>query len=370
MFFPFLLSVLATMVAASAQTQTQVTVNCSLSSLLPGQATVCHAMVGGAEVVASWSASDGTVNTTSIYGGAMIGAPAHAGEITVTATTSDGTGTATLSVVEPGISVKCSGLTTDGTATCTAELVGADLLSFPYGSGSSAVGYIVAWSATGGTIDSPIGGSWMNNPPVRFQVTGGTATPSVAATMYFDCVAANGGMVGPACYQHVAATATLTTSAVQAVLAAGEGFVFAYNPQTRELEKFAFPGMNSVGTANLDFPAGAAPRMAIFDAGSKIALVAAVGNGSNLVFIDGSSMSQIGRAIALPANVAAIVADDTSGGVIVASTVREKTNFFRVFPNGTSVRLASTEAVAVGAIRISADGKALTAAVPRSIALK
>jgi Phosphoesterase family len=129
---------------------TSVAVTCSPSSIVPSSTSQCSATVQGTGNYSSavaWSASAGAINSSGLFT-----APAAAGSVRVTATSTQDTtksGTATVTVQSPptitSVAVACNPSTVapSSTSQCSATVQGT-------GSYSSAV----AWSASAGTIDS------------------------------------------------------------------------------------------------------------------------------------------------------------------------------------------------------------------------
>lgn len=130
-----------------------VTVTCNPAGVTNGGSAQCTAAVQGSgsySQTVTWSASAGSISPAGV-----LTAPASAGSVTVTATTTQEpslSGSAVVSVSPAGtpssitsVSVSCNptSIATGGTAQCTANVSGT-------GSYSSAV----TWSATGGTISA------------------------------------------------------------------------------------------------------------------------------------------------------------------------------------------------------------------------
>jgi uncharacterized protein YjdB len=136
-------------VTAAAPTITSVTVSCAGNSVTAGQTDQCTATVQGTGAYSNavtWQASGGTISSTGLFT-----APAAAGQVTITATsTADTTksGAATVSAVAAAptvtaVTVTCaeSSIVTGQTDQCTPTVQGT-------GKFSSAV----TWKASGGTI--------------------------------------------------------------------------------------------------------------------------------------------------------------------------------------------------------------------------
>ncbi len=158
---------------APASTILSVAPACTPSSIAVSATSQCTAIVKGSGTYSSavtWSASNGTVNTSGVFT-----APASAGNVTVTATsTQDATksGTATITVQAPSSTITsvqavCNPSTVNPGATsqCTATVQGT-------GTFSSAV----TWSASAGTI----------NPSGLLTAPAAAASVTITATSVQD----------------------------------------------------------------------------------------------------------------------------------------------------------------------------------------